>query len=367
VGAVEKMRKEAGMEPFEIGLLVCVILLMILVAVLAAMLLRRTAEPTAQKELQEIRSQMTQALTSLDLFSNRVESLDRSVNERLSEARRSLEQRLESAASTFGDVKEGLGKLEKEAQRIREIGQDISSLHDILRAPKPRGVLGEFFLEELLGQILPPANFELQHQFSDGVRVDAAVKVGEKLVPVDSKFPLESFQRMTAAETEKDQAAARRDFIAQAKKHIEAIAGKYIRPQEGTFDFALMYVPAENVYYEMLVGDSSQGESLASQAWSKRVFPVSPVTFYMYLQAIALGLRGMQIEKRAEQILSYLSQLKRDLGRFRSDFDTVGTHISHAVSKYEEADKKLSGVEGRLETLPENEEEAGELPPSLPV
>jgi len=355
------------MEPLEIALLACVVLLVILVAALVAVLIRRGAEPAALKELQDIRSEIGKALATLDTFSNRVETLDRSVNERLSEARQSLDQRLQSASQIFGDVKEGLGKLGQEAQRIREIGQDISSLHDILRAPKPRGVLGEFFLEELLGQVLPPASFELQHQFNDGVRVDAVVRVGEKLVPIDSKFPLESFQKMTAAESEKDQAAARRDFIAQAKKHTEAIAAKYIRPQEGTFDFALMYVPAENLYYEMLAGGAGQDQTLTSQAWSKRVFPVSPVTLYMYLQAIALGLRGMQIEKRAEQILSYLSQLKQDLTRFRLDFDTLGTHLTHAASKYEEADKKLAGVEGRLQTLPEKEEEPGELPPPPPA
>jgi DNA recombination protein RmuC len=359
--------REAGMEPFAIALLACVILLVVLAAVLAALLLRRTAEPTAQKELQDIGSQMTQVLTTLGVFGARMDTLDRSVNERLSEARQSLDQRLQSASQIFGDVKEGLGKLGEEAQRIREIGRDISSLHDILRAPKPRGVLGEFFLEDLLRQMLPPANFELQHQFGDGARVDAVVRVGEKFVAVDSKFPLESFQKISAAESEKDQAAARRDFIAQAKKHIEAIAAKYIRPQEGTFDFALMYVPAENLYYEMVSGDSGQDQALISQAWSKRVFPVSPATLYMYLQAIALGLRGMQIEKRAEQILSYLSQLKQDITRFRSDFDTLGSHIVHAASKYEEADKKLIGVEGRLESLPEKEEEPAELPPQLPT
>ena len=223
------------------------------------------------------------------------------VNERLREnadilqrTQQSLGERLDNAARVVGSVQKSLGGLEEANRKIYEVGKDIASLQEILRAPKLRGGLGEFFLEDLLGQILPSQHFATQYSFRSGEKVDAVIKLGGSLVPVDSKFPLENFKRILEATADDDKTRAKRQFVGDVRKHIDAIAAKYIVPDEGTYDFALMYVPAENVYYETIIKDELPGEKNLSQyALSKRVIPVSPNCFYAYLQAIILGLKGM--------------------------------------------------------------------------
>jgi DNA recombination protein RmuC len=253
----------------------------------------------------------------------------------------------------LGDVQSHLAKVEEVTKQVLDHSKDISTLGELLRAPKFRGGLGEFFLGDLLGQILPPSNFTLQHKFKTGEIVDAVVRIGENLVPVDSKFPLENFQKLIQCPDEKDKAAFRRKFMTDVRKHIEAIASKYILPDEGTYDFALMYIPAENVYYETILKDENLGEdkSLFAYAMQKRVIPVSPNSFYAYLEVIVLGLKGLQIEKSAQEIFRNLTRLEGDLGRFKADFDTLGTHLGNARAKYEDAGKRLEKVSDKLELM----------------
>jgi DNA recombination protein RmuC len=224
--------------------------------------------------------------------------------------------------------------------------------------------VGELFLGNLLDQVVPE-NYELQHRFRSGEAVDAVIKLGPKLVPVDAKFPLENFQRLTAA-SDAERKALRKRFIADVKKHVDAIASKYILPDEGTYDFALMYIPAENVYYEMIIKDEPDEENVSAYAVSRRVIPVSPNSLYAYLQAIVFGLRGLQIEKRAEEILSHLNRLQGDFAKFRDDFDTVGTHLKNAHNKYDDALKRLGQLEGKLEISSALAEQPGTGPEPLP-
>jgi len=273
-----------------------------------------------------------------------------SVNERLKESsevlqqtQQSLGERLDNAARVVGNVQKSLGSLEEANRKIYEVGKDIASLQEILRAPKLRGGLGEYFLADLLGQILPPDHFSMQFAFRSGEKVDAVIKLGGSLVPVDSKFPLENFKRMLEAVAEDEKGRARKQFVADVKKHIDVIATKYILPDEGTYDFALMYIPAENVYYETIIKDDAGGgdKSLSHYALSKKVIPVSPNSFYAYLQAIVLGLKGMKIEERAKEIIQYLSRLEGDFSRFKEEFNLVGKHLGHAQSSYQGAEKRL--------------------------
>jgi len=257
-----------------------------------------------------------------------------------------------------------MGELSKSSQQIYEVGKDIATLQQILKAPKLRGVVGELFLGNLLDQVVPD-NYELQHRFRSGEVVDAVIKLGPKLVPIDAKFPLENFQRLTAA-GDAERKALRKRFIADVKKHVDAIASKYILPDEGTYDFALMYIPAENVYYEMIIKDEPDEENVSAYAVSRRVIPVSPSSLYAYLQAIVFGLRGLQIEKRAEEILSHLARLQGDFSKFRDDFDTVGTHLKNAHNKYDDALKRLGQLEGKLEISSALAEQAGPEPEPLP-
>jgi DNA recombination protein RmuC len=287
------------------------------------------------------------------------------VNERLRDnadvlqkTQHSLGERLDNAARVVGEVERSLGGLVEANRRIYEIARDIASLQEILRAPKLRGGLGEFFLGDLLAQILPLQHFAMQHAFRNGDKVDAVIKLGPSLVPVDAKFPLENFRRMLEAGADEEKNRARKQFSADVKKHIDAIAAKYILPDEGTYDFALMYVPAENVYYETIIKDDASDEkSLSHYALGRRVIPVSPNSLYAYLQAIVLGLRGMNIEDRAREILEYLSRLQGDFGKFREDFALIGKHLSHAQSCYQSADRRLEQFAQKLLTADADQKE----------
>jgi len=300
--------------------------------------------------LQETRQTLDSRLAEVD---RKIGNSMDSVSQRLESNTKVLGERLDNAARVIGDVQKNLGSMSQETQRMREIGQEIASLSEILRSPKLRGGMGEYFLGDLLAQILPPHHFELQYGFRSGEKVDAVVKLSNRMVPVDSKFPLENFRKMIEAQSDEDRKAWRKKFISDVKKHVDAIASKYILPDEGTFDFALMYIPAENVYYETIIRDENFGDekSIANYAIEQRVIPVSPNSFYAYLQAIVLGLRGMRVEERAQEIIESLSRLKGDLNKFRGEFDVVGTHIGNAWKKYEEAEKRLVRFEDRLESV----------------
>ncbi len=274
-------------------------------------------------------------------------------------ASNSMGERLDSAAKIFGDVKNSLGSLDEKTQQIYEVGKDIASLQEILRVPKIRGGMGELFLESLLEQILPHKDFyELQYCFKTGERVDAVIKIGNRLVPIDSKFPLESFKRFVDAQSEDEKKRARKEFTKAVRDHIDSIATKYILPDEGTYDFALMYIPAENVYYETIIKDEeSLGEkSIFTHAISKKVIPVSPNSFYAYLQVIILGIKGLKIEEKAQEVIKTLVTLKGALGKFTEDFEVMGTHIDNIKSSYERAEKSLDKFEDKLLSVDSLEE-----------
>jgi len=283
------------------------------------------------------------------------------VNQQLQNSSGQIGQRLDTAAKVIGEVKENIGKLSKASDQIFEVGKNIASLQEILRPPKLRGGLGEQFLGELLSQILPPEFFTLQYAFLSGERVDAVVKLGERLVPIDSKFPLDNFRRLIECKTDEDRKVSQKLFNRDVKKHIDDIAGKYIVPQEGTYDFALLYIPAENVYYETITKDDSFGEEkgILSYALNKRVIPVSPNSFYAYLQVIVLGLKGLKIEEHAREIQSLLAGLGKDLKDFQDDFRLVGKHITDARNRFDEARSRLEKFTFRLEQI--------ETQPSLPL
>jgi DNA recombination protein RmuC len=268
--------------------------------------------------------------------------------------------RLDTASRVIGDVQKNLGELGQAAKEIKEVGQNVAKLEELLRAPKLRGGLGEFLLEDLLKQVIPSKYFQMQYQFRNGQTVDAIIKTSDHLVSIDSKFPLENFQKMIAAGNDQDKKLHRKSFRGDVKKHIDAIASKYILPDENTFPFALMYIPAENIYYEVIIRDEgvSDESGVYMYAIDRKVIPVSPNTLYAYLQVIALGLRGLYIEQSASEVLSSLSRLQGDLGKVREVFDTLGSHLDNALKKYDDIDKKLSNVEGRLESVAEKKLES---------
>ena len=269
----------------------------------------------------------------------------------MQDAQKTMGQRLEEASRAVTEVHGQLGALGEATRRMEQVGRDISGLEQILRAPKIRGGFGETLLERLLAEILPADSYRLQHTFRSGDKVDAAIVVAGRLVPVDSKFPLENFRRMVEEPDEERRPQARRAFLKDVRNRVDEIARKYIVPDENTFDFALMYIPAENVYYELILRDETGDDSLLGYALGRRVVPVSPNSFYAYLQVILLGLRGLRIEQNAREILAVLGRLQADAARLREHFDTLGRHITNAKNKYDETATSLARLEGKIEDV----------------
>jgi DNA recombination protein RmuC len=314
-----------------------------------------------QQQMEQLRGQMSDGLNkNISLLTEQLRMINEQVNQQLNLVNQQLQnssgqigQRLDSAAKVIGDVQKNIGELSEASKRIFEVGKDIASLQEILQPPKLRGGLGEQFLGELLSQILPPESFTFQYQFSNGERVDAVVRLGEKLVPIDSKFPLENFKRIIECKTEEERKTSQKNFSRDVKKHIDDIASKYIVPNEGTYDFALLYIPAENVYYETITKDEAYGDEkgVLNYVLKKRVIPVSANSFYAYLHIIALGLKGLKIEENARKIQDELARLAKDLRVFQDDFQLVGKHITNAMNKFEEARRRLDKFGFRLEQI----------------
>lgn len=268
---------------------------------------------------------------------------------RLDAGHHAVGRRLEETGSTIRDLRERLGQLTEITRRLEQMGQAVNGVRDLLQVPKLRGNLGELWLEEMLRQVFPEGLYETQYAFASGERVDAVIRLGTRLVPVDAKFPLESCQRMLDAEGE-EALRHRRAFRRAVRDRIEEIAEKYIRPDEATYDFALMYVPAEAVYYEAFIRDENPDaeDSALGHAMRHRVVPVSPHTFYAYLAAVLHGLRGLQLETRAGEIQAELGALRQDFGRFLQVWEKIGTHLGNARKQYREGEQLAQDMRERL-------------------
>lgn len=314
-----------------------------------------------QQQIEKLREQMNDGLSKnisqltqqQEVINAQLRGITDQVNRQLQTSSGEINRRLDNAARIIGDVQKNIGELSEASRRIFEVGKNIATLQEILQPPKLRGGLGEQFLGELLSQILPEEFFTLQYSFSSGERVDAVIRLGERLVPIDSKFPLDNFKRLIESKSDEEKKTAQKMFIRDVKKHIDEVASKYILPQEGTYDFALLYIPAENVYYETITKDEAFGEDrgILHYALKKRVVPVSPNSFYAYLQVIVLGLRGLKIEKDAHRILNSLSGLNKELDAFQGEFQLLGRHLTNATNKYEEARRRLDKLGLKLEQI----------------
>jgi DNA recombination protein RmuC len=274
----------------------------------------------------------------------------------LANTTQSISQQLASAGDTIASVQQGVGEIRESSSRVIELGRDIKRLEELLRPPKARGAVGEILLENVFAQLLPPSQFHRQFPLA-GSLVDFAVKIGDRYVPVDAKFPLESFERMINA-PEEERPGLRRDFARAVKGKIDDIAAKYIRPDLGTYDFALMYLPSENIYYQTAVADSDLFEYGAG----RRVFPVSPSTVYLYLVTVALGLQGMALEGKAAAVVVELRRLADELNKFQELFRVTGKHLRDAGNKYDEASRSLAGFRDRLAAAGQMRKEEGAEP-----
>jgi DNA recombination protein RmuC len=301
--------------------------------------------------------QMSQQISDLSgIVGKQVENLRGSVEQRLSSFEGQLGGQLSEANKLFSSLKQDFGELKESSNNMIEIGKQINDLQNILSSPKLRGNLGETLLEELIKQVIPQGFYEFQYAFRDGSKVDAIIKTSERIIPIDSKFPKDEFQRYVEAESDAEKNLALNRFSSVLKKQIDDIAEKYIKPAENTFDFAIMFIPSESMYYEMLMSDNDEN-SAYRYAMKKHVVPASPNSFYAYIQAIAIGLKGMQIEKNAERVRDQLAQLENSLAKFDDNFETLGTHLKNATNKYGDSHEALGRFRERLQGIAKFDEE----------
>jgi len=235
---------------------------------------------------------------------------------------------------------------------IKEIGHAMRDFQDFLKSPKLRGNIGEQVLRDLLEQVLPKGNFQLQYQFQEGQIVDAIIKTKQGLIPIDSKFPMESFRRMNQAK-EEEREGFEREFSRDIKKYIDEISKKYILPQEGTTDFALMYVPSEPVYYEITLNQPE----LLEYGYGKKVYFVSPNSFYYFLKIIMIGLEGAKIEEASKKILEGLKAIQQESVKFGEELGTLASHIDHAKGASDRVQSRYGRLVGRIDGLRLLEEE----------
>jgi DNA recombination protein RmuC len=328
-------------------------------------LLRETTEKSIQNintvfsgQIQAVTSHVQASLATVTSeLGSRLDSINHHVTEQLNQGTNVMSANSEAfgknivaVQTTFAGLQKQVGEMTEQARQLGEISKAVTAIEHVLRAPKLRGNFGEEQLENLLSLVFSKEQYAMQYRFSTGEITDAIVFLPQGNVAVDSKFPLENFRRITDAATEEEKKIARRDFLRDVRKRVDEVALRYIRPAEGTLPFALMYVPAENVYYETIIRDE-EGFQLYRYCQEKRVIPVSPNSLYAYLQTIMVGLKGMQVGQRAQTIVREIESLRIELEKFTKAYDTVGQHIKNAAAKLEEGSRLLNKVELRVEGL----------------
>src|SRR5260221_13365785 len=266
----------------------------------------------------------------------------KTTNNRLESQGKSFNERLDNATQVISQVQRNIGEMS-------EIGRSMKDLQEFLQSPKLRGNIGEQVLKELLGQSLPKNSFNLQYEFKSGVKVDAAIKTSGGIIPIDSKFPMENFRKMM-----KDKVYAK-DFERDVRKHIDDIAKKYILTDEGTIDYALMYIPSESVYYEI-----ANNQDLFEYSNKMRVLPVSPTTFYAYMRAILMSFEGQKIEQKAKEILSALRAVKRDYEKTENELGILQKHLNSAYNKMGDVFNSFGRLGNKINATHELDEKVNE-------
>ena len=261
----------------------------------------------------------------------------------LQENTKQFNDRLDMAARVIGDLKGNLGEMS-------EVGRGIKNLQEFLQSPKLRGNIGEQVLTDMIGQTFPKNSFHLQYAFKSGAKVDAILKTDAGLLCIDAKFPMEQFNLMYKGETEIERNRAKRDFMTDVKKHINDMSKKYILPEEGTMDFALMYIPSESVYYEI----ANNGD-LMEYARKSRVYPVSPNTLYAHLQVLLVSFQGKELEQKSKEVFQLLRAIQKDYGKVEENLGVLGKHVNNAYNS-------MSTVTGSFQLLGQKLSQTQRLP-----
>lgn len=258
---------------------------------------------------------------------------------------RGLRQTHEQVASRLDKTGEMLGVVGERIGEMSEIGRSMRDIGDLLKSPKLRGNIGEFVLKDLLKQHLPQSSFALQYPFSNGSIVDAVIRTEQGILCIDSKFPFENFKKMYGAQSDQEREVFRREFIRDVKKHIDAISSKYIVPEEKSLDYALMYVPSESIYYEIMC----HYDELLNYAHAKQVVVVSPSVFYAYLRVILLSLEGRKVEEQARDLMRSFRGLEQEFHRFGDQFQLGVKHLTNARNAFDDASIRYQTMEGKMQ------------------
>ncbi len=287
------------------------------------------------------------------LLLQQLNELSRTVDLKLNESNKlmhdSVRTQFGESAKLIREVTEGLTKLDETNRQVVSFADQLQSLENILKNPKQRGILGEYYLETLLKNCMPPGSFQMQYPFQDGTIVDAAVFVKDKVIPVDSKFSLENYNRIVECRDDVERDRLEKVFVGDLKMRIQETA-KYIQPSQGTMDFAFMFIPHEAIYYDLIVNKigalKDDTESLIQRAASKyKVIIVSPTSFLAYLQTVLQGLKALQIEETAQQIVKRVEDLGKHLKAYEDYHSKLGNALGTAVNQYNFAGKELSKVD----------------------
>ncbi len=291
------------------------------------------------------------ALTdALSFLQRDVQDVRRSVDTRIGEASRdintSVQKQLSESVKIVREVTEGLTKLGETNKQVVSFAEQLKQLSDVLKNPKQRGVLGEYYLEAVLQNVLPPKSFVMQYGFENGEIVDAAIFVKDKVIPVDSKFSLENYNRFIQAQNADEKAQFEKLFKQDLKMRIDETS-KYVRPNENTMDFAFMFIPSEGVYYDILIGTGSaiSAQDLIKYAFARKVIIVSPTSFLAYLQTVLQGLKAMQIEESAKEIRARVEDLGKHIGKWEEYYKKLGATLSTSVNHYNAGYKELGKIE----------------------
>jgi len=323
-------------------LAVIVTLIIVLAVVVAVLLIWLIVSNAAnRRELAGQSASVGLLQQQLETLKGAQDGVRETLEKSMQKGQENISQSLQSSQKVLSQLNSQIGELQGTNKQMLQVGSEIHRLQNILASPKLRGQLGEWSLKNLLENILPKDSYELQYTFKDGKVVDALVRMTDFSVPIDAKFPLPSFEAILKAETDEEKARQRREFHKDVMTHIDKIASSYIRPAEGTLDFAIMYMPAENVYYETIVKYADDAKDILHYAHDKKVIPVSPNLLYAYLMTVVMGLHGLQIEKQAGQIRQNLKRLNSSFGQFGIHWEVLGRHLHNAYSQYGEGQKKL--------------------------
>ena len=286
----------------------------------------------------------------MSLLQNQMAQLQKELGDRMGETHQAIRQQFAASTGVVRDVTEKITRMEETAKQVLDVTEQLQSLQDILKNPKQRGILGEYYLETLLKNILPPGGFQMQYKFADGEIVDAAVFIRDKIVPIDSKFSLENYNRLVEEQNPVERERLEKVFVNDLKTRVTETK-KYIRPREGTMEFAFMFIPHEAIYYDLLINrigaaTSEDTESLIQRAaGTHHVIIVSPTSFLAYLQTVLQGLNALKIEEQAKEIRIRVGDLGRHLMAYEQHFKSVGRNLGTVVSQYNLASKDFGMID----------------------